>query len=144
MGVVLSVIALCGIGLRLTIGLVSDQKPAVIDGTIQRVSHAGQLSKRDRENELVREEARRADRDLLQRRRDRLWRDECRERPGKFAAYQSWRRQVDEIEEQLADAEAIQSQLTPEQAPRGPLAEGTVLWHRKQRLLELQADAPTL
>lgn len=138
--ILLSVLLLCAVVLRVSVRMVSDQHNERLSIDINQVSH----SDRQQEYTRIREEARREDRELLDQRRNRLWREASRKRPGKFEAYQRWHREVQEIEAQLAEAEFIQSQLTPEQATEGPLAEGTVLWHRKQRLRELRADMPQL
>ncbi|MCM2372431.1 hypothetical protein [Aporhodopirellula aestuarii] len=143
-GAMLSVILLCGLGLRISVGMISEQSRVSTDVTASPVSRskAERLTERQLENERIREEARRKDRELLDRRRERLWREQCVDRPDKTAAYQIWYREVEEIEQQLKVAEEIQATLRPEDANHGPLAEGTVLWHRKQRLMELKADAP--
>lgn len=144
--IMLGVILLCGLALRMSVGLVSDQQHASLGVSAKQVSRSNdeQLSERQREIERIREEARRKDRELLNRRRERLWREQCVDRPDKTAAYQNWYHEVREIEDQLKSAEEIQAQLGPEEAKNGPLAEGSVLWHRKQRLLDLKADAPSL
>ncbi|MFG0253627.1 MAG: hypothetical protein ACF787_00795 [Rhodopirellula sp. JB053] len=142
----LVVVLLCGVGLRVSVGLVSDQPHASEGLSVTPVSRSKgrSLTARQREHERIREEARRKDRELLSRRQERLWREQCIDRPDETAAYQKWYAEVREIEDQLQVAEQIQSQLGPEDAEHGPLSEGTVLWHRKQRLLELKADGPRL
>jgi uncharacterized membrane protein len=144
-GIVLGVVLFCGLTLRTSVSMISEQaSTSKASGVDHTQSRAHKLSQRAIANERVREEARRADRQLLQDRRDRLWSEDSRPRTNKNDAYQRWYSEVREIEEQLSEAEIIQANLSPEEAAKGPLAEGTVLWHRKQRLIKLRADAPQL
>ncbi len=144
-GIVLGVVLLCGVTLRTSVSMISEQAATTIKSDVDHTqSRAHKLSQRAIANERIREEARRADRQLLQDRRDRLWSEDSRPRTNKNDVYHRWYSEVREIEAQLAEAEVIQANLKQEEAENGPLAEGTVLWHRKQRLIELRADAPQL
>lgn len=141
--VLLGLMLACGVTLRLSVGLTSD--PPVAPSAPAELSENSKThprTDRQKEHERIREKALRDDRWLLQQRQDRLWREQNRDQPPRFAAYEKWLAEVTEIEQLVAEAEQVQSGLSPEESLRGPLAEGTLLWHRKQRLLQLREDPP--
>ena len=143
--VLLSVLA-SGLVLRFSVTLLSDPKETIVDGEIRPVSRsASQVNDAQRiEADHLRDTARSFDRRLLSRRQDRKWIYQSRELPDASHSRSVWHRQVDSIEQQLAEAEALQEKIdadAPEGTP-GSIVEGSVLWHRRQFLERLREDAP--
>src|SRR6056297_2943679 len=112
---VLGLVIACATTLRLSVGLTSDSAVASrIDPEFEQNPKPPTRSDRQLEYERIREKARRDDRWLLQQRQDRIWREQNRDQPPPFAAYEKWLAEVTEIEQLVAEVERVQSELSPE------------------------------
>lgn len=159
LGICFATIFACLVGLRLCVAVVSNEAAnATTSGSQSRSgSKTSELVETQLDYEQIRETARQQDRQWLRRRNDAIWHDQHRDRPGPAVVYERWNREVVEIEQQILVAEKIEAEQMEADRAAGetmdaataateifpaPPIEDSLLWHRKQRLKELKADAP--